>query len=216
MHFSPFLFVFPIVEMHIGPPNNPWLQAVLCHIKVNSIGRLYIIDDEYFGEINPEASRYSGDGNFHEGTFFFPPPRRKFQRRASLPREVAAAKVSVIARDVLSLANTGSPGPAPIHHAVIDGKAKPLNAPNYLVNRAKCTRRALRTRRMTNERPVEYRRFRWDRSARFRALSRTRRNGKPPLQVNPTASAIRVNQLPGVEQRRANFIRRRVEAALRE
>lgn len=132
-----------------------------------------------------------------KGYFFFV-DRQISTAEASLPRE-AATKVSVIARDVLSLANTGGPGPAPIHHAVIDGKAKPLNAPNYLVNRAKCTTRAPARppRRMTNERPVEYRRFRWDRAVRFRALSRDeRRNGKPPLQVNPTASAIRVNRSP--------------------
>lgn len=35
---------------------------------------------------------------------------------------------------------------------MIDGKAKPLNAPNYLVNRAKCTRARARAQRMTNER----------------------------------------------------------------
>lgn len=103
------------------------------------------------------------NGNFNGGPRYHAKPRR-------------AAKVSVIARDVLSLANTGGPGSTPIYHAVIDGKAKPLNAPNYLVNRAKCTTRgpARPPRRMTNERPIEYRRFRWNRAARLRATTSQR------------------------------------------
>lgn len=57
----------------------------------------------------------------------------------------------------------GRSRPAADPSRVIDGKAKPLNAPNYLVNRAKCAR--ARAQRMTNERPVGYRRFRWDQVA---------------------------------------------------
>ena len=90
------------------------------------------IDNEYFTEINPGTLYIVMTENFTKGYFFHGRPR---YRAKPLPK-------SVIAWDVLSLANMGGPDPAPIHHTVIDGKAKPLNAPNYLVNRAKCTTRA--------------------------------------------------------------------------
>lgn len=87
-----------------------------------------------FRRLIPEHSGHSGDGNVHERTllFFFTNGNSGPCYRAK-PRHQSERNR---ARRVITRKYGQSP---PIHHAVIDGKAKPLNAPNYLVNRAKCT-----------------------------------------------------------------------------
>jgi len=75
--------------------------------------------DGFFSEINL-AERIQQERNAVTEFSPSPPPRpsqqRRFQRRDRMSRK-ADTNTSVIARDVLSLANTGCPGLAPIHHA---------------------------------------------------------------------------------------------------
>jgi len=103
-------------RMHVDSLHDAYdfLQSVICRIKVKSIGRLYVIDDEFFRRINPERlACYSGDNNFQRrNTFFF----IQLSAASIVTAQNRHHQVNVIARDVLSLANTGCPGPAPIHH----------------------------------------------------------------------------------------------------
>lgn len=94
-----------------------FLQSVMCRIKVKSIGRLYVIDDEFFGGINPPSVyRVTGRRQQFSTKEHLFLPRRIFSGEHRYPRKTGHHRVNVIARDVLSLANTGCPGPAPIHH----------------------------------------------------------------------------------------------------
>lgn len=127
-------------RMHVDSLHDAYdfLQSVICRIKVKSIGRLYVIDDEFFRGINPERlACYSGDNNFQRrNTFFFHPTFSGEHRYRAKP--APSSERNRARRVITRKYGLSRPGADPSH--MIDGKAKPLNAPNYLVNRAKCTR----------------------------------------------------------------------------